>query len=167
MRMAFSNFDDDDNDDVDDDDDCNDGDKGAALNVDDGVEAKGEVISAPPASPSKGASSTVEIRRLSEAEDGEIMFEDEDGYHDHRPMVIPMEPEFTDDEDAMETAENDPRDNDMDVDVTVGRQNLTGCDRRDVDVSRESATNDRSCSDALAPNPWTAKKGRISPVRFP
>ena len=106
--MGFSNWDDEDEDN---------GPEGG------GGDARGEIIDEPPASPGKGPS--LEIRRLSEAEDGEIMSEDED--EGHRPMVIPMEPEFTDDEDEMET--NDKGEN-MDVDMRVGIQPQAGTSRK-------------------------------------
>ena len=57
--------------------------------------------------------SELEIQRLSETEDGEIMSEDED---EPGPKVIPMEPEFTDDEDAMDM---DAPEDSMDVDMRV------------------------------------------------
>ena len=110
--MGFSNWNDDDDDD--------DGRGGGGGVVNDDV--KGEVLDEAPASPGKGPSSTLEIRRLSEAEEGELMSEDED--EDHRPMIIPMEPEFTDDEDAMETTEDN--EDSMDVDMRVGIQPPAG-----------------------------------------
>ena len=65
--------------------------------------------------------SALEIRRLSETEEGEIMSEDEDGDENPGPKVIPMEPEFTDDEDAMETNDDANDENNMDVDMRTGQ----------------------------------------------